>query len=59
MGTHLIRCHKYYIFLIIIDGNIVDVKETIDEIVRATYLPISLIIVGLGELDFKDIAEID
>jgi len=44
--------NKYYIFLILTDGLINDMEATIDEIVRATSLPISIIIVGIGDEDF-------
>jgi vacuolar-type H+-ATPase subunit F/Vma7 len=44
--------NKYYIFLILTDGLINDMDATIDEIVRATSLPISIIIVGVGSEDF-------
>jgi len=45
--------NKYYILLIITDGMINDMDNTTDEIVRATSLPISIIIVGVGDEDFK------
>jgi len=38
---------------LITDGAINDTVETIDEIVRASELPISIIIVGVGKEDFK------
>ena len=44
--------NKYYILLIITDGMITDMDPTIDQIVRATALPISIIIVGVGNEDF-------
>jgi len=46
------RMNKYYIFLILTDGLINDMEATTDEIVRATNLPISIIIVGIGDEDF-------
>jgi hypothetical protein len=39
---------NYQIILIITDGAIHDMQETKDEIVRASYLPISIIIIGVG-----------
>ena len=45
--------NKYYILLIITDGLINDIDATIDEIVRASSLPISIIIVGVGDEDFS------
>lgn len=44
--------NKYYILLLITDGLINDTDATIDEIVRASGLPISIIIVGVGDEDF-------
>ena len=44
--------NKYYIFLILTDGMINDMEPTIDEIVRASSLPLSIIIVGIGDEDF-------
>lgn len=48
----LSRMNKYYILLIITDGLINDMPETTDEIVRASGLPLSIIIVGVGDEDF-------
>jgi len=45
--------NKYYIFLILTDGLINDMEATTDEIVRASSLPISIIIVGIGDEDFS------
>ena len=45
--------NKYYILLLMTDGVIDDMQETVDQIVRATSLPISIIIVGVGDKDFK------
>ncbi len=46
------KMRKYYILLIMTDGVIDDMEETIDQIVRATALPISIIIVGVGDSNF-------
>jgi hypothetical protein len=43
---------RYFILLIITDGVITDMKATISEIVKASDLPISVIIVGVGDEDF-------
>lgn len=47
-----VRMNKYYIFLVLTDGLINDMEATIDAIVRASSLPISIIIVGVGDEDF-------
>lgn len=43
---------KYLILLIITDGIINDMEKTIDQIVRGSSLPVSIIIVGVGDADF-------
>ena len=50
---------KYYILLIITDGNCDDMEDTIDEIVRGTTLPLSIIIVGVGDEDFSAMIRLD
>eukprot|EP01099_Mayorella_cantabrigiensis_P008934 TRINITY_DN915_c0_g1_i2.p1 TRINITY_DN915_c0_g1~~TRINITY_DN915_c0_g1_i2.p1 ORF type:complete len:303 (+),score=62.74 TRINITY_DN915_c0_g1_i2:813-1721(+) len=50
---------KYLIILIITDGVIDDMKETIQQIERASSLPISIIIVGVGDDDFRSMDELD
>ena len=44
--------HKYSVLLIMTDGVITDMKQTINEIVRAAELPMSIVIVGIGDEDF-------
>lgn len=43
---------KYNILLIITDGVINDLQESINQIVRGSSLPLSIIIVGVGDADF-------
>ncbi|XP_054164374.1 copine-9-like [Oppia nitens] len=43
----------YFILLIITDGVISDMSETIDAIVNASTLPLSIIIIGVGNADFS------
>jgi vacuolar-type H+-ATPase subunit F/Vma7 len=50
---------KYTICLIITDGVINDMQETIDEIVRASNLPLSIIIVGVGFANFRAMETLD
>ena len=45
--------------LIITDGIINDMKQTIDEIVRGADLPLSIVIVGVGEADFESMDVLD
>ncbi|KAJ0977682.1 hypothetical protein J5N97_013156 [Dioscorea zingiberensis] len=51
--------NKYYILLIITDGVITDLQETINAIVRASDLPLSILIVGVGGADFKEMEILD
>ena len=44
--------NHYYILLILTDGCINDTQQTVDKIVEASYLPMSIIIVGIGKADF-------
>ncbi|KAG2385825.1 hypothetical protein C9374_002974 [Naegleria lovaniensis] len=50
---------EYYILLIITDGAINDMDSTIEEIVRGSELPLSIIIVGVGNADFKSMVTLD
>ena len=43
---------KYNILLIITDGVINDLEATIDSIVKGSIQPLSIIIVGVGSVDF-------
>lgn len=50
---------KYNILLIITDGIISDMQNTIDEIVDGSSLPLSIIIVGVGSADFSSMDVLD
>jgi len=50
---------NYHVLLIITDGKITDREETIRSIVKASFLPISIIIVGVGNDDFETMNELD
>lgn len=45
--------------LILTDGIINDMEKTIDEIVRGSSLPMSIIIVGVGDADFSSMDILD
>ena len=49
----------YNILLILTDGQIDDLQDTIDEMVEASFLPISVIIVGIGNGDFTSMDILD
>ncbi|KAG8228244.1 hypothetical protein J437_LFUL012216 [Ladona fulva] len=50
---------NYFILLIITDGVISDLPKTIQAIVAASSLPMSIIIVGVGEADFSAMEALD
>lgn len=52
-------CQLYYIFVIITDGCIHDMKETIKIVVDMSYLPVSIIIIGIGDENFKSMEVLD
>ncbi len=49
----------YHILLILTDGCIHDMRQTKDKIVEASHLPLSIIIVGVGNADFSNMVELD
>ena len=51
--------NHYYILLILTDGVVNDVQETKDLIVEASYLPLSIVIVGIGKEDFAFMETLD
>lgn len=50
---------SYAILMIITDGMISDMDETINQIVESSYLPISIIIIGVGKSDFYNMNILD
>jgi len=50
---------NYYILLILTDGEITDMAATTDAIVQASTLPLSIIIVGIGNADFTKMDVLD
>jgi hypothetical protein len=50
---------RYFILLIITDGAIMDMDQTLNAVVRASRLPLSLIIVGVGSADFDSMVALD
>lgn len=51
----------YYILLILTDGEIHDMKETIEQIadVSNQNLPLSIIVIGVGDEDFANMVKLD
>ncbi|KAK0602311.1 hypothetical protein LWI29_032211 [Acer saccharum] len=50
---------KYFVLLIITDGVLTDLQETEDALVRASDLPLSILIVGVGGADFTQMEILD
>ncbi|XP_016341531.1 copine-4-like [Sinocyclocheilus anshuiensis] len=51
--------YEYFILLILTDGVITDMADTREAIVHASHLPMSVIIVGIGNADFSDMQMLD
>lgn len=51
--------NKYFVLLIITDGVLTDAQETKDSIVRASDLPLSILIVGVGNANFEQMEVLD
>eukprot|EP00802_Teleaulax_amphioxeia_P007980 Tamp_07988.p1 GENE.Tamp_07988~~Tamp_07988.p1 ORF type:complete len:535 (-),score=109.00 Tamp_07988:345-1949(-) len=51
--------HEYFVLLIITDGEITDLDQTIDAIVKASTLALSIIIVGVGDSEFSNMHHLD
>ena len=50
---------EYNILMILTDGVIDDIQETIDALVEGSFLPLSVIIVGIGDADFSNMVALD
>uniref|UniRef100_A0A3B4BA48 C2 domain-containing protein n=1 Tax=Periophthalmus magnuspinnatus TaxID=409849 RepID=A0A3B4BA48_9GOBI len=50
---------QYFVLLILTDGEITDLDQTRDAIVRSSALPLSIIIVGVGPADFSAMKLLD
>ena len=49
----------YHCLVILTDGVIHDLRETVDKVVECTQHPISIIIVGIGDADFTAMETLD
>jgi hypothetical protein len=50
---------NYTILMILTDGMIDDMEETVNALVEASFLPISVIIIGIGDADFTNMNFLD
>ncbi|XP_053119904.1 copine-4 isoform X1 [Hemicordylus capensis] len=57
--TNTKESSQYFILLILTDGVITDMADTREAIVHASHLPMSVIIVGVGNADFSDMQMLD
>ncbi|XP_053265629.1 copine-4 isoform X1 [Podarcis raffonei] len=57
--TNSKEASQYFILLILTDGVITDMADTREAIVHASHLPMSVIIVGVGNADFSDMQMLD
>lgn len=54
------QTHAYQILLILTDGEITDMQQTVDEIVMASRnVPLSIVIVGIGNSNFSNMHTLD
>ncbi|EGD72681.1 hypothetical protein PTSG_12171 [Salpingoeca rosetta] len=49
----------YFILIIITDGVISDMADTMDAVVKASHLPMSIVIIGVGDADFSAMHALD
>uniref|UniRef100_A0AAQ5X564 C2 domain-containing protein n=1 Tax=Amphiprion ocellaris TaxID=80972 RepID=A0AAQ5X564_AMPOC len=61
VSLHVTTCwaNRYHILLILTDGVVTDMADTREAIVRGSYQPLSIIIVGVGNADFTDMQILD
>ena len=50
---------KYHILMILTDGKIDDIDKTIEELVESSFLPLSVIIIGIGRANFSSMVLLD
>ena len=50
---------KYHILMILTDGEIDDMDDTIDKLVKGSSKPLSVIIIGVGNDDFESMIKLD
>ena len=50
---------RYYIYLLLTDGTNHDIENTIEQVVKSSKLPVSIIIIGIGDADFSNMEFLD
>ncbi|KAK3236906.1 hypothetical protein CYMTET_52980, partial [Cymbomonas tetramitiformis] len=59
MHTNIRTQQRYLVLTILCDGMILDMEATVDAIVKASSLPLSIFIVGIGAADFSNMRVLD
>lgn len=49
----------YFTIMILTDGQINDIEETVDAIIECSFYPVSIIIIGIGSADFNNMERLD
>ena len=50
---------EYHVLMILTDGIIDDYQDTVDALVEGSFLPLSVIIIGIGNANFKEMVDLD
>eukprot|EP00475_Leptophrys_vorax_P037808 TRINITY_DN6571_c0_g1_i1.p1 TRINITY_DN6571_c0_g1~~TRINITY_DN6571_c0_g1_i1.p1 ORF type:complete len:485 (+),score=135.79 TRINITY_DN6571_c0_g1_i1:277-1731(+) len=50
---------NYMILVILTDGGVMDMEQTIEELIKASSYPLSIIIVGIGSADFSELQHLN
>ncbi|XP_057559935.1 copine-1 isoform X2 [Hippopotamus amphibius kiboko] len=58
-AAHQRTASQYFVLLLLTDGAVTDVEATCEAVVRASCLPMSVIIVGVGGADFEAMEHLD
>uniref|UniRef100_A0A452R3Q9 Copine 1 n=1 Tax=Ursus americanus TaxID=9643 RepID=A0A452R3Q9_URSAM len=58
-AAHQKTASQYFVLLLLTDGAVTDVEATCEAVVRASHLPMSVIIVGVGGADFEAMEQLD
>ena len=58
-ALYFIFLQQYFILLMLTDGALSDMAKTKRAVIHASRLPMSIIIVGVGEANFASMRELD
>lgn len=50
---------KYHVVMLLTKGGITDLQKAIDKIIDCSYLPVSFVIIGIGDSNFKEMEVLD